>query len=190
MTPKDGSGPSDKELVDSFQRDRNAEALDVLVERYVERTRNLIYGMVLSDSDADDLTQETFLNVMRGLAGFDGRSKFSTWLYQIALNTTRRFFRTRRATDGIGQKEIANKTAPMNEEPQRKALGSELQDRITGSLGALPPNLRAAVVLMVIEGLPAKEVAAIEGCSPETVRWRVHEARKLLKQHLAEYLQP
>ncbi|MBC8868266.1 MAG: sigma-70 family RNA polymerase sigma factor [Planctomycetes bacterium] len=190
MTPKDGSGPSDKELVDSFQRDRNAESLDVLVERYVERTRNLIYGMVLSDSDADDLTQETFLNVMRGLAGFDGRSKFSTWLYQIALNATRRFFRTRRTPDGIGQKEIANKTAPMNEEPQRKALGSELQDRITGSLGALPPPLRAAVVLMVIEGLPAKEVADIEGCSPETVRWRVHEARKLLKQHLAEYLQP
>jgi RNA polymerase sigma-70 factor (ECF subfamily) len=189
MAKARGPGPTDLTLVDLYQRNRDLGALDALVERYMDRTRSLIFGMVLDENDADDLTQETFLNVVRGISRFDGRSKFSTWLYQIALNTTRGFFRRRQAGH-VGGDNVADRASVTAETPERKATANELHNDITGVLDSLSPPLRTAVVLMVIEGLSAKEVADIEGCAPETIRWRVHEARKILKERLAEHLKP
>jgi len=190
MTLEDGHGPTDAKLVDSYQRNRDLEALDTLVGRYVERTRCLIFGMVLNESDADDITQEAFLNVVRGLSNFDRRCKFSTWLYQVAVNTTRRFFTTRRRSDRSVDGNVDGQAGPAVDEPERKATAGELHDEIMVAIDSLSPPLRTAMILTVIDGLPAKEVADIEGCAPETIRWRVHEARKILKDRLAKYLKP
>lgn len=190
MAKARGAGPTDSTLIALYRRNRDLDALDALVERYLDRTRGLIFGMVLDENDADDLTQETFLNVVRGLPKFDGRSAFSTWLYQIALNTVRRYIRRRRQVGRVGGDSLAGQAGVAADEPERKASANELHRDISDVLDSLSLPLRTAVILMVIEGLPAKEVADIEGCAPETVRWRVHEARKILKQRLAEHLKP
>ncbi len=180
--------PIDAELVDSYQRNQDLNVINTLLKRHVERTRGLIYGMVLDESDADDLLQETFLNAVRGLPRFDGRSAFSTWLYRIAVNTTRRFFQSRGRSRHVAEGDLTELRGTMADEPEHRAATKELHNDITAALATLSPRLRAAIVLTVIEGLPTKEVAEIEECAPETIRWRVHEARKILKQQLAEHL--
>lgn len=181
---------TDEQLADAYRRDRHRRDLDLLLGRYVGRLRGMIHGMVLNQHDADDLTQEVFLRAIRGLEQFNGRSKFSTWLYRVAINTTHRFLE-RRARSPVRETTALNEpTDPRGQEPDRRAMQAEMQGDITAGLAGLSPPLRAAMVLMTLEGLPAEEAAEIEGCSTGTMYWRVHEARKILKTRLAKYLSP
>jgi len=181
---------TDEQLAGSYRRDRNQEDLDLLLRRYVPRLRRMIHGMVLNQNDADDLTQEVFLRAIRGLEQFNGRSKFSTWLYRVAINTAHRFLQ-RRARSPVRETTALNEpTDPRGREPDRRAMQAEMQGEITAGLAGLSPPLRAAMVLMTLEGMSAEQAAEIEGCSPGTMYWRVHEARKILKTQLAKYLSP
>ena len=188
MEPTAAGCPSDAELVASYQQTGRPQHLDALLERHVGRLWRMIHGMVLNHADADDLTQEVLLRAIRGLSGFNGRSEFSTWLYRVAVNTTHRFLRQRGRRPVASEAAAADRAAARSEEPDRKAVQAEMQLVIAAGLEALSPPLRTAMVLMSIGGLPAREAAAIEGCSPATMYWRVHEARRILKGQLAEYL--
>ena len=86
---------SDEQLIDSYVKSGERHALEELVGRYLDKVRGMVFSMVLDPSLADDLTQEVFLRALRGLAGFDGRAKFSTWLYRVAMNTTHSFLAKR-----------------------------------------------------------------------------------------------
>ena len=181
---------TDEQLADSYRRERNKEDLDLLLGRYVGRLRGIIHGMVLNQNDADDLTQEVFLRAIRGLDQFNGRSKFSTWMYRVAINTTHRFLQ-RRARSPVRETTALNEPSnPRGREPDRKAMQAEMQGEITAGLAELSPPLRAAMALMTLEGMSAEQAAEIEGCSTGTMYWRVHEARKILKTRLAKYLSP
>jgi len=185
-----GSERSDEELVSSYCRTGCREFLDALLARHVARVRGIVYGMVLNQSDADDVTQEVFLAAIRGAAKFDGRSKFSTWLYRVAVNTTYRFLERRAQRRSGSGARLADQPASPGDEPDRKAMQAEMQREIAAGVEGLSPPLRAAMVLMTLEGLTADEAAQIEECSPATMYWRVHEARRILCQQLAKYLRP
>jgi RNA polymerase sigma-70 factor (ECF subfamily) len=190
MQPTAGSERSDEELVASYCRSGHRELLDVLLARHVGPVRGIVYGMVLDQSDADDVTQEVFLAAIRGLAQFNGRSKFSTWLYRVAVNTTYRFLERRSRRPAGGEALLPDPPASPGDEPDQKAMQSELEREIAAGMEALSPPLRAAMVLMTLEGLSADEAAQIEECSPATMYWRVHEARRILCARLAKYLKP
>jgi RNA polymerase sigma-70 factor (ECF subfamily) len=83
-----GMSPTDEELV-ARARDGDASSFDVLVRRWERKIRGAIYRIVGSDDDALDLCQETFLKAYRGLGSFKQEARFSSWLYQIALNLCR-----------------------------------------------------------------------------------------------------
>ena len=87
---------SDEELVASYRDCGQREALAELTERHLGKVRAMIYPMVLDRASTDDLTQEVFLRAFRGLAGFNGRVQFSTWLYRVAMNTVHSFLDRRR----------------------------------------------------------------------------------------------
>ena len=82
---------SDEELVASYRDLGQREALDELTKRHLGPVRAMIYPMVLDGTLADDLTQEVFLRAFRALASFNGRLRFSTWLYRVAMNTAHGF---------------------------------------------------------------------------------------------------
>jgi RNA polymerase sigma-70 factor (ECF subfamily) len=190
MQPTAASERSDEELVDSHRTTGDKQDLDVLRGRYVGRLRGMIYAMVLNHSDADDLTQEVFLRAIRGLPQFAGRSKFSTWLYRVAVNTTHRFLERRAGSPVDAAAVPPEPAADCGDRPDRKAVRAEMRRKITEALAELSPSLRAAVVLVALEGMSAREAAQIEGCSRATMYWRVHRARKILTQRLAKYLSP
>ena len=168
--------------------------LDELVARYLGKVRGTVYAMVLDAALADDLTQEVFLRAIRGLAGFDGRAKFSTWLYRVAMNTTHSFLARRNRSPVTFHPDPPDRppdrTHEAGQSPEGAAMECELDAAIRAALADLTPKLRAAIVLTTLEQKNATEAARIEGCSIATMYWRIHEARKQLKRRLERHLAP
>jgi len=155
----------------------------MLVERHLERVRNLAFRLVLCHAAADDVVQEVFLKVMRSAHTFRGQAKVSTWVYRVTVNAAREHLRRKTPTDTLAD---FDPPAPAGEhrQPDGNLIQTELVATIEQALGGLSDKLRTAIVLTAIEGLPAKTAAEIAGCSTATMHWRVHEARKQLKSLL------
>lgn len=179
---------SDEQLIAGYRDSGQNHALEELTGRYVGKVRAMIYPMVLDRTLADDLTQEVFLRAFRGLAGFNGRSRFSTWLYRVAMNTAHSFLARRRRAPVSFRGELPDCPQTKSGGPAATAMQRELEAAIEAALGELPPKLRAAVVLTSLEQMDVAEAARIEGCTRATMYWRIHEARKRLKRRLESHL--
>ena len=180
-------GNSNEHLVDSFQQTGEMRHLDELVHRHMPKVRAMIYAMVLNHADADEITQEVFIRMANGIAGFQKNALFSTWLYRIAMNTTHSFLR-RRSRNPVDVHAEPPDQPDRAAGPDRVLMANETGAEIERSLADLSPSLRSAITLTAIQGWGVKEAARIEGCLAATMYWRVHEARKQLQKRLAGYL--
>jgi RNA polymerase sigma-70 factor (ECF subfamily) len=172
-------------------------AFEALVSRHEGRVYRLAYRLTGSDADAQDVLQDAFLAVYRGLASFRAASRFSTWLYRIVTNAAlmSRRARQRRPTESL------EAFLPRFDENGRHApeaaeleVASRAEDLLDGKLLAeqaraalerLPDLYREAFVLRDLEELPASEVADLLGVDAATVRQRVHRARLMLRGYLS-----
>ena len=181
--------PTDEQLVEQCQNSGCAQSASELVRRYLRRVRAVIFPMVLDHSVADDLTQETFLRAWRGLSGFRAEARFSTWLTRIAWNVVQDEV-SRRERSAVVVAESLDNASSDSGRPDEAVLQRELDQQIAAALASLSAKLRAAIVLTGLQQLSPDEAAELEGCSVATMYWRIHEARRLLEQRLAEYLAP
>ena len=174
---------SDEELVDEFRDSGVISHLDELVRRHIGKVRAMVYPIVLNDADADDVTQEVFLRVVNGLAGFRKRARFSTWLYRITMNTVRSFVKKRGVSPlrHLSDPPDAADSAPG---PAVRVAAGELDAQITDALAKLSPSLRSAITLTKIHGMSVRQAAEAEACLAATMYWRVHEARRVLRTKL------
>lgn len=179
---------TDETLIATFRSSGDRQILDALVGRHVGRVRAMIYAMVLSDADADDLTQEVFVRAIRNLDGFRGQAQFPTWLHRIAMNTVRTFLgrRDRHASTSVEALEAS--TDCRASAPEEAAMANEVDGDIALALASLAPKLRAAVTLTTLHGMSPQEAAKVENCPVATMHWRVHKARTILKKKLAGHL--
>ncbi len=164
--------------------DGNKEAYAVLVERYQDMIYNTAYRMLGDGEAARDMAQECFISAYNSLKYFKCDSKFSTWLYSIAINKCRDYLRCRRPhvqLDGIS--EIMACSGPT---PDEELHNKQVQDRIQAALNALPESYREAVVLKHIEGLDYKEMEGILGVDAGALKVRTHRGREMLKRLLKE----
>lgn len=180
---------SDQHLLRQFRETGRGEFLDELLRRHLKPIRGLVFQMLLDHDAADDVTQDVFLRVVRGIDRFEGRSEFSTWLFQVAMNSARTFLKQHSQSRVEFRNELPEGVAVASGCPDSAALLQELTTEVQAALGQLSPQLRAAVVLVCLQKQPASVAAEIEGCSIDTMYWRVHEARRQLKQLLEEHLQ-
>lgn len=166
------------------------DAFQPRIHRYLTR--------LVGSLEAEDLTQEVFAKVSRGLQGFRGASQLSTWIYRIATNTARDRLRSpsfRRvapkssAGDLIRAEQIETaeragqareKRASIDQELIRKEMNECIRDFVDN----LPENYRAVLVLSEIEGLKNPEIAEVLGLSLHTVKVRLHRARTRLRKEL------
>lgn len=162
------------------------DAFGVLVGRYQHRVVHFARSLA-GHAEAEDIAQEAFLRAYHGLAGFRGASTFKTWLYRIVVNTARTH-RARRPAEA-GSPAGGGDPAPLID---RAAAPGDLEravidrDRIDRALGALPPELREAVVLRDVEGLDYREIAAALGVPLGTVESRIFRGRARLRQVLLD----
>lgn len=144
-------------------------------------------------NDAEDVAQEVFDKVHRGIEGFQGESRLSTWIYRIATNAA---IDRSRSTSYKHEKErrpfedaTANGSSSLPESPSipitdQLVIRKEMSDCINEFIDALPPDYRTVLVLSDLEGLANKEIAEILGISPGNVKIRLHRARTRLKKAL------
>lgn len=198
---QDGQGPvsqSDEELLAQFNGG-DARAFEVLLGRYRTPIYTFVLRSVRDPDRARDLTQDVFLRVVQRAAGFEGKSKFSTWLYTIARNlcidTSRKMvFRRHRSLDAPlgdddGNAALIERVASTAPVTDRAAIGRQLEGQIAEAVEALPEEQREVFLLRQVQGLPFKEIAGIIGVPENTVKSRMRYALERLQEALAEYRQ-
>jgi len=135
--------------------------------------------------------QETFIRAYRALARFDGRSEPYTWLYRIAINLSLNALRSRKAHRTTTQADDPRLDAIMSEkrssaDPPEDAARRQLYAALAEGIDGLSETLRSTLILVCIDGRSHEEASAILGAPEGTIAWRIHEARRKLKEYMAE----
>ncbi len=182
---------------DLLERARGGDraAFGALVRMHQRRVYACALQMLADAGEAEDAVQETFLRAWRAIDRFEGGSQLSTWLYRICVNVCLNTIRRRRRVDAsdIADPRVPEPVADPNQgktDPGLSAESLELYRRLTRALDQLSETLRTTVVLVLIQGLAHKEAAEVLGCPEGTVAWRVHEARRRLRDVLGPAEEP
>lgn len=167
----------DESALIRLSRQGDAQAFRALLDLHYTTVYKMAFHLCGHREDAEDITQMACLKVAQSIASFEGRSKFTTWLYTLVLNTFRDWT-ANRANTGKGRVALDDRADTLaNDDNPEKNVQARQQLR---ALDGLPPEEREAVVLVFAHGCSHKEAADILGCAESTVSWRVHEVRKKL----------
>ncbi|MBN1223571.1 MAG: sigma-70 family RNA polymerase sigma factor [Candidatus Aminicenantes bacterium] len=161
------------------------EAFSALVEAYKNKVFHLTYSLVRNKEIADDLAQEVFIKAYLALPQFKERSRFGTWLYQIALNHTRDFLRKKAPLTQVPFEEKMAGSQDREDEIMKRENETEREAKrqiIHQAIRALPDKYQVILALRDIQGLPYDEISRVLRVSPGTVDSRIHRARKKLRE--------
>lgn len=194
MTATRPSSATDLELVRLAQAG-DVEAFGELVERNRSAVFRAALAAVRSPAEADDVAQEAFVTAFRKLQTFRGESQFRTWLLSItwrkAIDRRKSVMRWLRVTSTAGWDangeafDDAMERVPSETRSQEDALADEeLQRNVTRLIGTLPKKLRDALLLSGSGEYTYEQISAMLGVPLGTVKWRVSEARRVLKRKL------
>jgi RNA polymerase sigma-70 factor (ECF subfamily) len=182
-----GAGPSDEELVEEFQRG-DPYAFDVLVGRWDRKIQGAIYRIMGPEEDVRDLCQETLLKAYRALGTFKKEARFSSWLYQIALNVCRDRLRRRKSRPQVSLDELmeTGEVAPFGRGPSPLDLieARDLSRAVAAAMESLPQEQREVVVLKEYQGMTFLEIAQALDVPISTVKTRLYRGLSLLRQRL------
>ena len=169
-----------------------------LVDAYSSPIYRLGLRMLGTPQDAEDVLQNTFLNVLTHLSTFEGRSSLSTWIYRIAANEALMLIRKKKPEVNIERSEDAQ--AGDNDEdllptqfvdwsalPENELLSGESQKYLDSAIQTLPESMRIVFVLRDVEGLSIKETADALNLTETNVKTRLLRARMLLREQLSAY---
>ena len=162
-----------------------AAATAVLIEQLYERIYAFLRRLSGSDSEAEDLTQQTFLRVQRALPSFTGRSSASSWTHGIAYHVyvdwRRKHRLGERASDEWWAECVSNDVGP-----DAAAATSDLAQRLYRSVDQLPAELRDAVHLHYFQGLTLDETSEAMNIASSTVKYRLRKALEILQHAFAD----
>jgi RNA polymerase sigma-70 factor, ECF subfamily len=181
-------GLTDEELV-SRSMGGDSESFNQLIKRWERPIYALAYRTIGREDDARDVVQETFLRAFRGLSGFKGQAKFSSWLYRITLNLCRDWMRRQRRApviatpDGVDLVELAGESDNV-ETADAAVARKDLSRLVARAMTALPEEQRAAIVLKEYHGLTFQEIADLLGCPLSTVKTRLYQGLIVLRKEL------
>lgn len=185
------SNPSDEALMAALAGGETS-ALDGLMLRWQQPLQVFLRRHVFSDADALDLAQETFVRIYRHRENYLPGARFSTWMFQIALNLARDQARkaSRRRTDSLEAlaPEVANGLQAKGISPADTARLNEEIQAVRAALQDLPEPLRTALVLAEYQALSHAEIAEIAGTTAKAIETRIHRAREKLRVALARWL--
>ena len=171
----------------------NAAAFERLYRLHNRRVYSLCLRMVGNTAEAEDLTQEAFLQLFRKIATFRGESAFSTWLHRLAVNVVLMRLRKKSATESS----LDEMTEPDEESggprrdfgmPDLRLSGSIDRVNLQRAVEQLPPGYKAVFVLHDVQGYEHNEIAEIMGCSVGNSKSQLHKARTRLRDLLQEEL--
>ena len=181
------SDPAEAELIERAKQG-DAQAFQALYDKHKRRVYSLCLRMTSNTAEAEDLTQEAFLQLYRKIATFRGESAFSTWLHRLSVNVVLMHLRKK----SLPVVSLEETTQPGEEDTPKKDFGAE-DIALAGSIDRLqlqravndlPPGYRTIFVLHDVEGYEHNEIAEIVGCSIGNSKSQLHKARMKLRDLL------
>jgi len=190
---------SDAELTARALR-RDEAAVRAIVQRHNRRLYRLARSIVRNDAEAEDVLQEAYLRGFSNLATFRGESGLGTWLGRIVINEALGRLRRERPMEELTEKAEAGArraSAPLGEvipfpgeqiDPERTMAQRQIHSLLERAIDDLPDAFRTVLVARVIEDMSVEETAELLGLQPETVKTRLHRARKLVRSALEQQI--
>ncbi|WP_437598703.1 sigma-70 family RNA polymerase sigma factor [Sorangium sp. So ce590] len=172
---------------------RDESAFNELVIMYERRVFALVYRMLGRRDEAEDLSQEVFVQVFKAIDQFRGESKLSTWIYRIAVNLckNRTKYLSRRHADAQDDVDAMAERVPLSaakgvsvgdvSRPDELVEGMQLEAVVKHAIGQLDPEFREALILRDVEDMSYEEIASVTGLPDGTVKSRIHRARGQLR---------
>jgi len=175
-------------------RARDERAFNELVKAYERRVFGLVFRMLGSRAESEDLTQEVFVQVFKAIGTFRGESKLSTWVYRIAVNLCKnraKYLRVRHTGEQDELEEVAERV-PLGqarganvgqiERPDEMVAGKQVEAIVAQAITEIDPTFRECLILRDVEELSYEEIGEITGLPPGTVKSRIFRARAQLKE--------
>jgi len=186
------AGQHERQLVESARRGDH-RAFEALVLKYQDRIFRLVQRLVSGADVADDLAQEVFIRAYRSIGEFKGESSLYTWLYKIALNLCRNYYRTKGRRPAHEELEEASGAVALESpggSPEDEVFRREFWEQLRRGLDELPADQREAVVFCDLEGMSYEEMAEVLGVPIGTVRSRIFRGRRALQRKLGAFHAP
>jgi RNA polymerase sigma-70 factor (ECF subfamily) len=189
--------PDESELL-TRARGRDAHAIRLLIQRHNQRLFRIARSIVASDSDAEDALQQAYCSAFTNIEAFRGDAQFGTWLARIVMNEALGRRRRHRPTMELAVMEerpdlvaqIIPFRNPAANDPETSMAQREIRAILERSIDELPEGFRMVLVARLIEGMSIEETAEAFGIVPETVKTRLHRARRLLRRALERHIGP
>ena len=184
----------DNVLIDQFKAGCSF-SYEELITRYETKVHNLAMRLTRNAEDAEEVLQDVFVTVYRKIDGFEGKAKFSSWLYRITVNAAFMKLRKRKQDQSVSlddmlphlqNKAITQRNA-FGAQSDSLALNNEIRGSLEGAIQKLPDDYRAVFVLRDIDGLSNKEVGEILNLSIPAVKSRLHRSRLMLRKRLRRF---
>jgi RNA polymerase sigma-70 factor (ECF subfamily) len=166
------------------------DSFNQLVSRWERPIYALAYRTLGREEDARDVVQEAFLRAFRGLRGFKGEAKFSSWLYRITLNLCRDWVRRERRApmvqvpEGTDPVDLADRQASPEESVEDLVARREMSRAVAQAMADLPEEQRSAILLKEYHGLTFQEIADMLDCPLSTVKTRLYQGLSVLRRRL------
>ena len=180
---------TDEELV-ARAKAGDLDSFNQLVSRWERPIYALAYRTLGREEDARDVVQEAFLRAYRGLKGFKGEAKFSSWLYRITLNLCRDWVRRERRApivqvpEGADPMDLADEHVQPSESVEELVARREMSDAVARAMAELPEEQRTAILLKEYHGLTFQEIAGMLDCPLSTVKTRLYQGLSVLRRRL------
>jgi RNA polymerase sigma-70 factor (ECF subfamily) len=182
-------------------RERDGSAFRIIMQTYNRRLYRIARGILRNDSEAEDAVQDAYMRAFTHLDGFRGDSSLATWLSRIVMNEALGRLRSRRPTTGLEafeaqgdvlgpEAEIIQFPHTARSDPERTMAQRELLQLVEQATDKLPEAYRIVFITRVIEGMSVEDSAELLGLRPETVKTRLHRARRLVREQLEQKIGP
>lgn len=193
MRQIDQTAPSDRELI-ARTLEGDGEAYAILVERFQRSVYRVALAIVRDETEADRITQDTFVQAYTSLARFEGRSQFETWLTRIAINRSRDWLRRRRFVSIFNRdeddREVVLEIVDPRPDPERELQSRQLRAAIERAERTLSSQQKVIFRLRHYEGRALEEIAELLGLQAGTVRAHLFRAVHKIRTELAVWRQP
>jgi RNA polymerase sigma-70 factor, ECF subfamily len=163
----------------------DASAFDILVLRHMQRAFSVAMRLLGQQQDAEDLVQDAFMAALEKIDSYDSQRDFAPWFYRILVNRclNARKSRARRTTVDLPSEAVSGGASPLLEMER-----TELRHHLKRAFLLLPERQRTIVAMFDLEGFSSPEIAEVMGISDGTVRWHLHQARRVLREALEPYV--
>lgn len=162
--------------------------LTEIYDQYYQKVRKFILHTVRNEWLADDLVQETFIKINHNLENVRDATRLQAWIFRIAHNICRDYFRQQGKNANLGLEEISGEPVLAQAPTSQKELEQgQMRQCVLGLVKFLPESLRSVIILSDVSEFNQREIAEILGITVENVKIRLHRARKKLKALLEEH---